>query len=95
MTLLPDWYNLGYTQSMKTAVSIPDDLFRRAESLTRRLGLTRSGLYSRALSAYLEQFDEQSIIDAVNKVCDANPGATQLDPVLERIQFDNIEREEW
>lgn len=38
---------------MKTAVSIPDDLFDRAEGLARRTGCSRSQLYARALDAYL------------------------------------------
>ena len=38
---------------MKTAVSIPDDLFEQAERLARRVGATRSGLYSRAVREYV------------------------------------------
>ncbi len=38
---------------MKTAVSIPDELFHQAETEARREGLSRSRLYSRALAAYL------------------------------------------
>ncbi len=38
---------------MKTAVSIPDELFHQAETAARREGLSRSRLYSRALAVYL------------------------------------------
>ena len=42
---------------MKTAVSLPDDLFERLESCARRLKLTRSGLLAAAARAYLAQHD--------------------------------------
>jgi hypothetical protein len=38
---------------MKTAISIPDSVFRRAERYARKLGLSRSQLFTRALEAYL------------------------------------------
>src|SRR5277367_3591540 len=41
-------YNSGYTVDMKTAVSLPDELFRRAEAIAHRLRVSRSQLYSRA-----------------------------------------------
>ena len=33
-------YNPGYTQRMKTAISIPDRIFEAADELARRLGLS-------------------------------------------------------
>ncbi|MEK6716162.1 MAG: ribbon-helix-helix protein, CopG family, partial [candidate division NC10 bacterium] len=36
---------------MKTAISIPDPLFRECEKLARDLGISRSQLFSRALAA--------------------------------------------
>ncbi|MEX0790498.1 MAG: hypothetical protein WD178_06965 [Actinomycetota bacterium] len=38
---------------MKTAVSIPDQLFADADAAARRLQITRSQLYARALEAFL------------------------------------------
>jgi predicted transcriptional regulator len=38
---------------MKTAVSIPDDLFEAAERAAQRRGSTRSGLYAEALASFL------------------------------------------
>jgi hypothetical protein len=39
----------------KTAVSIPDPVFKAGEAAARRLGISRSELYARALSEYLTQ----------------------------------------
>ncbi len=39
---------------MKTAVSLPNDLFEAAENLADELGVTRSELYARALEEYVK-----------------------------------------
>lgn len=38
---------------MKTAISIPDEVFRRAEQAAKRLGISRSELYTRAITGFL------------------------------------------
>ncbi|MBN1608131.1 MAG: hypothetical protein JW940_15975 [Polyangiaceae bacterium] len=38
---------------MKTAVSVPDEVFTRAERLAKRLKVSRSELYSRAVREYV------------------------------------------
>lgn len=51
-------YNRGYTQGMKTAISLPDEVFAAAERYAKQHGLSRSELYARALRRFLE--DEQA-----------------------------------
>lgn len=51
---------------MKTAVSIPDELFAKAERLARRLGMSRSALYQRALDEFVRKSGEKSITAAIN-----------------------------
>jgi predicted transcriptional regulator len=55
---------------MKTAVSIPDDLFRRADDLAGRLGKSRSELYREALADYVERRDPQAVTAALNEIAD-------------------------
>src|ERR1041384_6218880 len=43
-------YNPGYTRGMKTAISIPDSIFHDADALAKRLGISRSELYARAVA---------------------------------------------
>jgi len=40
---------------VKTAISIPDRVFRSAEQLAARLGVSRSELYSKALISLIEK----------------------------------------
>ena len=56
---------------MKTAVSIPDDIFERAEGWARRVGQSRSEVYSRALREYVWRHAPDEVTDAMNRVCDA------------------------
>jgi metal-responsive CopG/Arc/MetJ family transcriptional regulator len=78
---------------MKTAVSIPDPVFDKAEGLAKRLRKSRSQLYSEALSEYLLRHDPDAITEAMNKVCDALD--TSLDPALSAAAARILERTEW
>jgi predicted transcriptional regulator len=59
---------------MKTAISIPDDLFEAAERLARKLGKPRSVLYAEAVAEYLARRDAGAVTDAMNAVCQAVTG---------------------
>lgn len=54
---------------MKTAVSVPDDVFADAEDLARRLKKSRSQLYSEALREYVARHDPDQVTDALDQVC--------------------------
>lgn len=58
----------GYTLGMKTAVSVPDDVFERAERLARRERRTRSDVYSAALREYVARHSPDEIADALDRV---------------------------
>ena len=62
---------MSYTNGMKTAVSIPDDLFDEAEVLARELKTSRSAIYARALAAFIDDHDPDRVTEAMNKVIDA------------------------
>ena len=53
---------------MKTAVSVPDDLFQSAEHLVRRTGMSRSEVYSRALREYVARHAPDEVTQALNDV---------------------------
>jgi mRNA interferase MazF len=52
---------------MKTAVSIPDDVFERAERLARRAGRSRSEVFSAALAEYLARHAPDEVTDAMDR----------------------------
>jgi predicted transcriptional regulator len=46
---------------MKTAVSIPDEVFEDAERLASRLQTSRSQLYARALAEFVARHDDDRV----------------------------------
>ena len=60
----------GYTSGMKTAISLPDEVYQQAESFARRARKTRSQLYAEALAEYLARHTPDSITEMMNLVCD-------------------------
>ena len=78
---------------MKTAVSIPDDIYAEAEELLRRLKISRSELYAKALREYVARHDPDAITAALNRVyeeVDADP-----DPALRAVGAETLKRVEW
>jgi hypothetical protein len=57
---------LGYTSGMKTAISIPDDVFQGADALARKLKKSRSEIYSRAIREYLDRHSSDKVTDALD-----------------------------
>lgn len=47
--------------AMKTAISIPDDVFERAELAAKRLGISRSELFTRAMREFLGFRRDQAV----------------------------------
>ncbi len=52
---------------MKTAVSIPDEVFEAVEQLARRTKCSRSALYSRALAEYVARHAPDRVTEAMNR----------------------------
>lgn len=61
---------VGYTPGMKTAISIPDDVFEQADALARELKQSRSQLYARAVREYVARHSADNVTAALNAVCD-------------------------
>ena len=58
----------GYTSGMKTAISIPDDVFAEAERLARRLKTSRSELYSRALREFVARHGSEHVTETLDRL---------------------------
>ena len=51
---------------MKTAVSIPDDVFEKGEKAAKRLKMSRSELYAKAVEAYVDAHMPDAITESWN-----------------------------
>jgi predicted DNA-binding protein len=61
-------YNFGYTERMKTAISIPDKIYEAAEKVAKRLGVSRSEFYVNAIEEYLGKTSDENLTEELNKV---------------------------
>ena len=78
---------------MKTAVSLPDEIFRDAESLARRLKKSRSQLYQEAVAEYVARHEPEAITDALNRLAeDVN---TRPDELASAAPRRVLKRSEW
>ena len=78
---------------MKTAISLPDSIFEKAEALAQKLGMSRSELYTEALKAYLRRYNREQILSKLNEVYSQE--SSELDSVLAKMQFMSLPDEDW
>ena len=85
-------YNQCHTYSMKTAISIPDRVFRSAEQLAERLGVSRSELYSKAIAALVDEHQDNLITSRLNEIYGPGREDSSLDPELALLQQRTLSR---
>lgn len=83
----------GYTAGMKTAISIPDGLFKQADRVAKRQKKSRSKLYADAIADYVARYEDDSITEAINRVLDEV--GDEPDRFLAEASRRVAERSEW
>jgi metal-responsive CopG/Arc/MetJ family transcriptional regulator len=79
--------------AMKIAISIQNPIFEAAERLAKELGMSRSELYTTAISAYIEAHRSNIVMASLNEIYTKE--ASTLDPVLLRMQVVTLDGENW
>jgi metal-responsive CopG/Arc/MetJ family transcriptional regulator len=57
----------GYTDEVKTAISLPDDIYEQATRQAAELGMSRSEFFARAARRYLDQLAAESLTQQINE----------------------------
>ena len=78
---------------MKTAVSIPDEVFRSADELARRRNMARSSLYTEALREYLERHRGTGVTEQLDRVYADQPSGLEEDAAA--LQRQSVLRDGW
>jgi metal-responsive CopG/Arc/MetJ family transcriptional regulator len=78
---------------MKTAISIPDEVFQRVERFARRAGRSRSEVFSAAVQEYVARHAPDEVTDAMDRVCADMPD--QPDTFVRTASRRVLERTEW
>jgi len=78
---------------MKTAISLPDDLFADADRLARAQRKSRSQLYSDALREYVARHAPDEVTKLLDDVCAEIGG--EIDGLTSAAARRTLERTEW
>jgi metal-responsive CopG/Arc/MetJ family transcriptional regulator len=78
---------------MKTAVSLPDDLFRKADAAARRLRVSRSKFYATAIAEFLERRQIDALTERLNEVYSHQTASVEA--ALHRAQIKSLGKGNW
>lgn len=78
---------------MKTAISIPDNVFDSAELLAKKLKLSRSQLYAKAIEEFVAEHAHMSVREKLDAVYATESSA--MDPALASAQTASVGHEDW
>ena len=76
---------------MKISISIPDDVFNKAEDLVRKQGISRSEFYVTAIRAFMAS-RQDNVTDLLNNLYAQNEG---FDEVVERVALSDLPTDQW
>ena len=78
---------------MKTAISIPDNIFKTAERFARERQLSRSALFTEAVAEFLAHHRHESVTEDLNRVYTEQDSG--VEPMLARLQAITFRNEKW
>jgi len=78
---------------MKTAISIPDNIFKTAERFARERQLSRSALFSEAVAEFLAHHRHEGVTEKLNRVYAEQDSG--VEPMLARLQAITCRNEKW
>jgi metal-responsive CopG/Arc/MetJ family transcriptional regulator len=78
---------------MKTAISVPDNVFARVDQMARRHKMSRSAVFTAAAKEYVQRHRGDDVTRKLNEVYAKEDSS--LDPVLERLQTISLPKEAW
>lgn len=78
---------------MKIALSIPDELFDSAETLSKRLGVSRSRLYATALGDFVAKHQAAKVTERLNALYASQDSRT--DRSTRRLQARSLHKNQW
>jgi metal-responsive CopG/Arc/MetJ family transcriptional regulator len=77
---------------MKVAVSVPDQVFKEAEKVSKRLRVSRSRLYAQALEEFVQKHQRKGVRAALDEVYEAQ--TSDVETALADLQARAL-KEKW
>ncbi|MFQ5595821.1 MAG: hypothetical protein ACE5HA_16870 [Anaerolineae bacterium] len=63
--------------NVKTAISLQQPLFEQVEALAQELQISRSRLFVLAVEAFIQRYQNQKLLEAINEAYDDLPDAEE------------------
>ncbi len=80
---------------MKTAISIPDEIFEQAERLAKTRGWSRSELYANAVSAFVNSERFSGVREKLDALYGDGAADSRVEPLLAKAQARSIAKDKW
>lgn len=80
---------------MKTAISVPDDIFERATGHAKKLGISRSELVTRALRQFLDEEQARDVQASYDRAFGPGTGDDDVGQLRERAARRALGDVEW
>lgn len=81
---------------VKTAISLPEPLFERADAFARQQNISRSQLFARAVEEFLRRHESQALLEALNRVYEdysPTPEEKEARRLMKQKQREMVKRE--
>jgi hypothetical protein len=78
---------------MKTAISVPEDVFNLSERLAKKLKVSRSAVFAMGIKKLGEDFDDEEITERLNEFYSKEKA--EIDPVIMQMAVLSLPKEEW
>ncbi|MEQ1737576.1 MAG: CopG family transcriptional regulator [Rhodoglobus sp.] len=80
---------------MKTAISVPDETFRRVEARVAALGLSRSQFYATAAEKYLDELERTGLTHDIDDAIERGAVSDSVGEVGRRQLAELTADDEW
>ena len=78
---------------MKTAISVPEDVFELSDRLAKKLKVSRSAVFAMGVRKLGQDLDDKDLIARINAVCSESD--TAIDPFWKGAQDRALPNEKW
>ena len=78
---------------MKTAISVPNDVFELSEKLAKKLKVSRSKIFAMGVQKLGEEYDEDEVTARLNEFYGKEKA--EIDPVIMKMAALSLPQEEW
>jgi metal-responsive CopG/Arc/MetJ family transcriptional regulator len=72
--------------TVKTAISLPEPLFQRAEAVAHELQISRSQLVATAIAEFVKHYERRALVEAINQAFEEVPPTVEEKELLQGIR---------